>query len=85
MDIPTSVIVPIYIASFILLAYQYFRIDPDRRLLNPHFGLMLGAIVLMLVQVLLPDPSLSMVLFLLALFWLGLSLYLFRHLPPPRH
>jgi hypothetical protein len=85
MTIPTSAIVPLYIVSFVMLAFQYFRINPDRRLLNLRFGLMLGAIVLVFVQVLLPGRSLSMALFLLALLWLGLSLYLFRHLPPARH
>jgi hypothetical protein len=85
MTIPTSAIVPLYIVSFVMLAFQYFRINPDRRLLNLRFGLMLGAIVLVFVQILLPGRSLSIVLFLLALLWLGLSLYLFRHLPPARH
>jgi hypothetical protein len=85
MAIPTSAIVPFFIASFILLAFQYFRINPDRRLLNLQFGLMLTAIVLAFVGILRPGGPLSVVLFLAALFWLGLSLYLFRHLPPPRH
>jgi hypothetical protein len=84
MIIPTSAIVPLYIVSFVLLAFQYFRLNPDRRLLNLHFGLMLGAVVLAFVAILMPERTLSMVLFLLALCWLGLTIYLFRHLPPPR-
>jgi hypothetical protein len=85
MIFPTGAIVPLYLVSFALLAFQYFRISPDRRLLNMHFTLMIGAIILLLVQVVMPGRPLSLVLFLLGLFWLGLSLYLFRHLPPPRH
>jgi hypothetical protein len=84
MNIPTSAIVPFYIVSFVLLAFQYFRVNPDRRLLNLRFGMMFGAIVLAFVQILMPEPTLSLVLFLLALFWLGLTLFLFRLLPPPR-
>ena len=84
MNIPTSAIVPFYIVSFVLLAFQYFRVNPDRRLLNLRFGMMFGAIVLAFVRILMPEPTLSLVLFLLALFWLGLTLFLFRLLPPPR-
>jgi hypothetical protein len=85
MIIPTAVIVPLFLVSFVLLAFQYFRINPDRRLLNLHFGLMIGAIVLLLLQVAYPGRPLSVVLFVLALFWLGFTLYLLRRLPPPRH
>jgi hypothetical protein len=84
MIIPTAVVIPLYLVSFGLLAFQYFRISPDRRLLNMHFALMIGAIMLLLVQVAMPDWPLSMVLFLLGLFWLVLSLYLLRLMPPPR-
>ena len=90
MIIPTAATVPFFIVSFILLVFQYWRIDPVWRLLNLHFGLMLSAIVLMLLRILLPgwlgDPSIaSMVLFALALIWLGVTLLLFRFLPPPKH
>jgi hypothetical protein len=85
MIIPTAVIVPLYLISFVMLAIQYFRVNPDRRLLNLHFALMIGAIILLLVQIVMPDRPLSLVLFLLGLFWVGLSIYLFRNMPPPRH
>jgi hypothetical protein len=85
MDIPSGAIIPLYIASFILLAFQYYRINPDRRVLDLRFGLMVGAIVLMLAATLVAGPTTSPVLFALALFWLGLSLYLMRLMPPPRH
>ena len=53
--------------------------------MNLHFGLMGGAVVLMLADVFLVEWLLSLIFFALALSWLGLSLYLLRHLPPPRH
>ena len=85
VHIPDGAIIPLYIASFIMLAIQYFRINPERRVLNLRFGLMVGAIALMFITVFLGNLPLSLVFFLLALFWLGLTLYLFRHMPPPRH
>ena len=85
MYIPSAAIIPLYIASFVVLAIEYFRASPERRVLNLHFGLMAGAVVLMLADVFLVERFLSLDLFALALFWLGLSLYLWRHLPPPRH
>jgi hypothetical protein len=85
MQIPSAAIIPLYIASFVVLAYEYFHANPERRVLNLHFGLMAGAVVLMLADVFLVDWLLSLIFFALALLWLGLSLYLLRHLPPPRH
>jgi hypothetical protein len=85
MVVPTAAIVPLYLVSFVLLAFQYFRISPDRRLLNLRCGLMVGGIILVFVQIAFPDRPLSVVLFLLGLFWLGYSLYLLRGLPPARH
>jgi hypothetical protein len=84
-SIPTGAIVPLYLASFVMLAFQYYRINPARRLLNLQFALMLGGIVLAFLQIMLPGSLLSMVLFILGLIWLGLSLYMFRHMPPPMH
>ena len=83
--IPDAAIVPLFIASFVMLALQYYRVDPERRVLNLRFPLMVGAVALMFASVGLDQMSLSPVFFLLALFWLGLALYLFRHMPPPRH
>jgi hypothetical protein len=85
MNIPTAAIVPLFLISFVLLTFQYFRINPDRRLLNLHFGLMIGAIVFALVQVAYPGWPQSMVLLVVGLCWLGFSLYLLRLMPPPRH
>lgn len=90
MIMPTAAIVPIFIVSFILLMFQDRRINPASRLLNLHFALMIGAIVLMLLRIGLPrwlgDPATaSMVLFALALIWLLVTLVLFRFLPPPKY
>lgn len=85
MRIPNGAIIPLYIASFIMVAFQYYRIDPERRLLNLRFGLMVGTVALLFATVFLGNLPLSPVFFLLALFSLGLALYLFRRMPPPRH
>jgi hypothetical protein len=85
VQIPTAAITPLFVASFVMLALQYYRIDPRRRVLNLHFGLMIGAVVLIFASVALANPRLPSVFFLLALLWLGLTLYLFRLMPPPRH
>ena len=85
MQIPTGAIMPLFIASFVMLVFQYYRVNPDRRVLNLQFGLMTGAIVLMIAAVVMAGPFMSPILFVLGLFWVGLTLYLFRHLPPPRH
>ncbi len=85
MQIPTGAIMPLFIASFVMLVFQYYRVNPDRRVLNLQFGLMTGAIVLMIAAVVMGGPFMSPILFVLGLFWVGLTLYLFRHLPPPRH
>lgn len=85
MHIPNGVIVPLFLISFVALYYQYFRINPDRRLLNMRFGLMLGAVALICASVFMTDWSLSPIFFILALVWVGLSLYLFRFMPPREH
>ena len=86
MQIPVSAIVPFYIVSFVLLAFQYFRVNPEKRLANLHFGLMAGAVVLMLATIFLTERFLALIFFTLALVWLGLSVYLLRSpLQPPGH
>jgi hypothetical protein len=86
MEIPSHAVVSLYVVSFIVLAFEYFRVNPVRRVFNLYFGLMLGAVVLMLARVfLVAEGWLSLAFLALALVWLGLSLYLLRRLPPPRH
>jgi hypothetical protein len=82
--IPNFAIIPLFIVSFILLSFQYYRVSPERRVLNLRFLMMLGAMVLLFTTVSLKDRSLSLVFFLLALLWFGVSLFLLRFLPPPR-
>ena len=84
MRIPSGVIVPLFLASFVLFGVQYYRLNHDRRLMNLQFGMMLGAIVLMLTVVFFRGALFSWVLFLLGLLWIGLSIYLLRKLPPAR-
>ena len=88
MRISNFAIIPFYIVSFIILVIilviQYFRTNPDRRILNLRFLLMLGAVALLFGTVFFSRMHLSPVFFLLALFWLGLSLYLLRLMPPPK-
>ena len=85
MEIPSGAIIPVYIASFVVLAIEYFRVNPEKRLANLHFGLMAGAVVLMLATVFLTEWFLALIFFALALVWLGLSVYLLRFLPPLEH
>jgi hypothetical protein len=86
MDIRISnfAIVPLFIASFILFSFQYYRVNPERRVLNLQFLMMIGAVALLFTTVSLKDRSLSPVFFLLGLVWMGVSLFLLRFLPPPR-
>ena len=81
--ISSFAIVPLFLASFGLALFQYWRINPVRRLLNLRFALMFGAIVFSIVTDLLPQWSYQ--LFVLALVWFATSLGLLRTMPPPRH
>ncbi len=85
MRIPDGAIIPLFSVSFILLAFQYFRVNPERRVRDVRFGLMVGAVALIFVTVGMEELPLSPIFFALALFWLGLALYLLRLMPPPRH
>jgi len=84
IHIPTGAIAPWFIVSFVVLCIQYYRIHPERRVLNLRFLLMMGAVALLFTTVFLSDLQLSLVFFLLSLFWLGLSVWLLRYMPPPR-
>jgi hypothetical protein len=78
-------IAPLYIASFVMYSFQYFRVNPERRVLNLRFLLMVATVTLQFATVFLDRLGLSPVFFLLALFLLGLSFYLLRFMPPPSH
>ena len=84
MIIPNGVIVPLFLASFVLLGFQYFRLNYDRRLMNLEFGMMFVAIVLMFTVIFSASGLFSWVFFLLGLLWLGVSIYLLCTVQPPR-
>ena len=84
MYIPNGAIIPLFIISFIVLTVQYYRLNPDRRLFNLQFGMMFGAVVLVIANVMLTGGILSLIFFVLGLAWLGISLFLLRYMPPPR-
>jgi len=81
--ISSFAIVPLFIASFMLALFQYWRINPVRRLLNLRFVLMVGAIAFSAVTARLPEWSYE--LFGVAVVWFGTALGLLRTMPPPRH
>jgi len=87
MNIPTGVILPCFLAAFVWLAYQYFVVNPDRRLLDARFILMAGAIVLNLAYLLVTPHTgiFPLVFLLLGLGWLGAALVLHRRMPPPKY
>jgi len=81
--ISSFAIVPLFIASFMLALFQYWRINPVRRLLNLRFVLMFGAIVFAIATDML--PQLSYQFFALAVVWFDTTLGLLRTMPPPKH
>jgi hypothetical protein len=83
MHIPSVAIIPFCIVSFIIQAWQYYRINPDRRIFNPQFGVMFVAILLMFADVFFGEWS--AIYFVLAVASLALSLYMIKLMPPPRH
>ena len=87
MIIPTGAIIPLFMVTFFLLAFQYYVVNPDRRMLNLRFVLMASDIILMFVYLMMLDlhtPLFSMVFLALGLFWLATALLLLRTLPPPK-
>lgn len=83
LHISNYVIAPFSLASFVILVFQYYRINPDRRIFNLHFLLMVTAIALSLADVFYPGGSIVYLVLAVALFVLTLVLH--RNLPPPRN
>ena len=83
MRISNFAIIPLFIASFILFSFQYYRVNPERRVLNFQF-LMFRSGGIAVHHGVAQGRSLSPVFFLLGLVWIGVSLFLLRFLPPPR-
>jgi len=85
--VPTSVIILLFLAAFFLNGWQYYQIDPKRRVLNLRFALMagatIGAIGYPLINAYDPGDRHASWLFLaLGLFWLATAYYLLRRMPP---
>ncbi len=82
-----TIIILLFLAAFLLTVWQYFTIDPKRRVLNLRFVMMVGAIAAAigypLFNVGFPGDRHASWLFLaLGLFWLASAAYLLRHMPP---
>ncbi len=71
--IPTYAIVPVLIASFVILAFDHYQLNPLRPMANARFALMVSAVVMMFVQISLAglSPWISLVIFALAWIWLA--------------
>jgi hypothetical protein len=82
IHIPTGMIAPLFLASFVMLSYQYFRLMPERAFLNWQFPFMIVDMVLMIASIFLHEWYFSMPFFVLGLICLGLTLFLFRQLLP---
>jgi len=85
--VPRPLIILPFLVAFVLTTYQYYKIDPMRRLLNVRAGLMIGAILCAfgypIYTFLYPDDRrMSWVFFGLAVAWLVTSYYLLRRVPP---
>jgi hypothetical protein len=85
--VPTYVVIPVFLVSFVLTLCQYILIDPRRRILNIRFGLMVcasvGAIGYPVYNLFYsPDRHASWLFLAAGLFVLGASYHLFRHMPP---
>jgi len=83
MQIPSVAIIPFCIVSFVIQAWQYYRVNPDRRVFNAHFGIMFGTVILMFADVFF--SKFSVIYCALAVVSLALSIYMIRLMPPPRH
>ena len=77
---PTLAVVPPLLVAFIVLAFLHWRGKMANQILDTRFLMMVGAIVLMFVQILAAStwPVVSLVCFPLAMLWLAVSLFLLR-------
>lgn len=83
MSVPSWITILICFVTFLVALFVYYRADPEKRVLNPYFGLAIVAIVMLVVNIFSHDPGLSGWLFLLAVVWCGLTLYQLRKPPRP--
>lgn len=86
--VPTSIISLLFVAAFLLTLWQYFRIDPRRRILNLRFVMMICAVTAAIGYPVFvanhrAGRHASWWVLGLALFWLASSYYMSRRMPPP--
>ena len=77
--IPSYAIIPVLIASFVMLAADHYKLNPVRPVRNSRFLMMVVAILLMIADLFVGAmmPWLSVPLFALALIWLAIAGALF--------
>jgi len=93
MVIPTAIIMPLFLVAFVLTGYQYYHVDPKRRVLNLRFAIMsvtiIGAVTYPLVSYLYGTetrlPTLSQGYATTALLCLAVACVLLRRMPPAEH
>ncbi len=80
MQIPTGAIIPPLLVAFLVLAVEYYRVNPEHPVANIRFLMMIAAVLMMFAQLMFGRvvPWLSVVLFALALVWLGVAAVLAR-------
>jgi hypothetical protein len=84
---PKFVIILSFLVSFLLLVWQYFYIDPKRRVWNLRFALMVCAIAAAIAYPIfdVTEPGrrqVSWLFLVVGVFWLGMAYYLLRRMPP---
>ena len=77
MIVSNFIIMPLFIAAFVICYLQFFLHMPKRLLLNPLVGLMAGAFVLMIANV-ATGGDYSWIFLALGLIWLGAAIALQR-------
>lgn len=85
--VPKPLIILPFLAAFVLLTWQYYRIDPLRRVFNLRGLMMIAAVGAAfgypIYDFLYPEDSrMSWVFLGLALLWVIASWYLLRRVPP---
>ena len=85
--VPMFVIILLFLATFMLTMWQYFRIDPKRRVVNIRFALMVtaiaGAIGYPIFNYCYPDDRhASWLLLALAALCMAIAYRLLRTMPP---
>jgi hypothetical protein len=85
--VPMFIIILLFLAAFFLITWQYFQIDPKRRIMNLRFLMMVcacaAAIGYPLFNLTHPGDRHASWLFCgLGLFWLVSAWFLLRNMPP---